>query len=191
MTHKTILASVSALALLASPLAAQESEIDRSGTPAEEVVQGDESTSINAETQKVDESGAGNVRAGAPAEDTVASAAGPDSFAVETVDSIAMTLDDTMMDPSSPWVGKPVTTIDGTPLGTIEGVYNDGNGMSYANVMLDEKLGLDADSFLVAMSSDVGEMEGIQLPYTKVEFETEMASKVGTEPGSDASGSDG
>lgn len=190
MTYKTILASVSAVALLASPLAAQ-TENDRAGTAPEKLVQTDESTSVNAETTAVDESGDGNVRAGAAQEETVASAASADPFQVETVNSIEATLDDTMMDPSSPWIGKSVTTVDGTPLGTIDGIYNDGNGMSYAHVMIDEKLGLDTDAFLVAMSSTTGAADSIKLPQTEVEFQAELATKVGTEPGAEASGSDG
>lgn len=197
MKLNILFASVSTAALLASPLAAQNasgsgSEIDRSGTPGEQVVQQGGDTVVNPETTAVDESKSDNMRAGAPQESTAANSAMDSTFTVETVDSIDATLSESMMDSSSPWVGKSVTSIDGTPLGTVAGVYTGDSGMSYAEVTLDDKLGIDADSFLIGMAADTdSSMDGIQLPHTQVEFSAELQKKAGLTPGAGADKSDG
>lgn len=190
MTFKTMLASVSAVALLASPLAAQESEIDRSGTPGEEVISGDNDTVINNETQEVGPQELGNQRVGDFQYDDYASAADDGPFTVGTVETMPTGYTDDMMAADSPYAGMSVETVDGTPLGTVSNVYMDEAGTSYAEVMLDDSLGIDADSFFVALGADVGEMDGIQLPQTKAEFTANLKEKVGIQPGADADSSD-
>ena len=184
MTFKTMLASASAVALLASPLAAQTaSEIDRSGTPATETISGDNDTVINNETQEVSGRELGNQRVGDFQYDDYASAADGGPFTVGTVETMPGGYTDDMMAADSPYAGMSVETIDGTPLGTVTNVYMDEVGTSYAEVELDNRLGIDADSFFVALGADVGEMDGIQLPQTKAEFTANLQEKVGLRPG--------
>ena len=179
MTFKTILASVSAVALLAGPVAAQTANpVDPAGARPETQMKSDADTTINNETA-VD---AGeNMRTGVPAEQDTASSAMDSPYTIGTTNSLQMELNSDMMVADSPWVGKTVTTADGIPVGSVTEVYTDGT-TDTARVMLDDSLGLDADEFLIQMGS--GSTAGdLTLAQNEVEFKNEMAEIVGTEMG--------
>lgn len=188
MALKKLLTSASIAAIIASPLAAQTATStgnQRVGEAPENVVQSTDDTTINAEDSGVGTDEMGNERVGEFQADAEASSAGDSPFSIETVDSAA--LDSSMKTEDSPWVGKEVTTVDGTPLGTIDGVYTHA-GMDYAEVTLDPQMGADTESFLVGINADAGEMDGIQLPQTKAEFVAELKKKVGIKPGAETNG---
>lgn len=182
MTFSKFLASVSAAALIAAPAMAQQDEtLDRSGTPAEEVVDGDENTVINNEDRGVGDEELGNTRVGEFQADAEDSPAMDSPYQIGTVDSFDMELDGSMMVADSPWVGKTVTTADGIPVGSVSEVYSDGETAT-AKVMLDDSLGIDAEEFLVQMGADTPAAD-VELAQNEVEFVTEMRNIVGISPG--------
>lgn len=179
MTFKTILASVSAVALLAGPVAAQTANpVDPAGSRPETQLKTDTDTTINNETAATDPATTGeNMRTGVPAENDTASSAMDSPYTIGTTDSLAMELNSDMMVADSPWVGKTVTTADGIPVGSVTEVYTDGT-TDTARVMLDGSLGLDAQEFLIQMGS--GSTAGdLKLAQNEVEFRNEMAEIVG------------
>ncbi len=185
MTFKTLFATVSTAALLATPLAAQESgsQIDRAGTPSEEVVSGDEDTVISNEEQGVGPRELGNRRVGDFQYDDSSAAADDSPFMIGEVQDVTPDSSAWMSDAQSRWHGTSVETINGRPLGDVKDVFVDDGGVTYAEVELKEDLGIDsADSVFVAFGADVGDMDGIQLPQTEDEFMTELAERTGLEP---------
>ncbi|WP_375691252.1 hypothetical protein [Pseudooceanicola sp. LIPI14-2-Ac024] len=184
MTLKHFLTSASIAAIVATPLAVNAAGNERVGEAPENVVQSTDDTTINNEESSIEPNELGNERVGTFQADANASSAGDSPFEIQTIDS--MELADATKDDASPLVGKSVTTIDGTPLGNIEGVYTDVNGMTFAEVSVDPKLGADTDSFLVGINADASQMDGIQLQQTQAEFAAELKQKVGTTTGQDA-----
>ncbi|MWB77119.1 hypothetical protein GLS40_03690 [Pseudooceanicola sp. 216_PA32_1] len=184
---KTLLASVSAAAILATPLAAQVAQDgnQRVGTAQEETMQMDQDTVNRVESTEVAPDTApltGNERVGVAQEMDDQTPATDSPMTIGTAESLKAEIADSTLNPANAYVGNWVKSSDGAELGQITGVYENPNGTQTAVVALDDTLGLDTDEFLVNMSAQASVDDSITLAQTKLQFMNEVAEIVGTTP---------